>query len=65
VHDFVAHVDRRAESFQRALDNGDGALDTGTETAGIGEKDLHDRFLKGLTSEGGWPTAAREVKKTV
>jgi hypothetical protein len=36
VHDFVAHVDRRAELDQRALDDLDGALDAGAEAAGIG-----------------------------
>ena len=41
VHHFVANIDRRPEFFQGALDDGDGALDTGTETAGIGEDDLH------------------------
>jgi hypothetical protein len=39
VDDFVAHVDRRAEFFQRALDDGDGAVDAGTEAARVGEKD--------------------------
>jgi len=38
VDDFVAHVDRRAEFFQRALDDGDGAVDAGAETARVGEK---------------------------
>jgi hypothetical protein len=39
VDDFVADVDRRAELFQRAFDDGDGAVDAGAEAAGIGEKD--------------------------
>jgi hypothetical protein len=39
VHDFVAHVDRRAEFFQRALDDGDGAVDAGAEAARIGKQD--------------------------
>ncbi len=42
VHDFVPHVDRRAERFQRALDDGDGAIDAGAEAAGIGEQDVQD-----------------------
>jgi hypothetical protein len=41
VHDFVAHVYRRAEQFERTLDDVDGAVNAGTETAGIGEQDLH------------------------
>src|SRR5690606_22874458 len=41
VHDFMAHVYRRAEQFERALDDVDGAVNAGTETAGIGEQDLH------------------------
>jgi hypothetical protein len=41
VHDFVAHVDRRAEFFQGTLDDGDGAFDAGAEAAGVGEDDLH------------------------
>ena len=39
VHDFMAHIDRRAEFFQRAFDDGDGAVDAGAESARIGEKD--------------------------
>jgi hypothetical protein len=31
VHDFVAHVDRRAEGFDGALDDLDGAVDAGAE----------------------------------
>ena len=41
VHDFVAHVDRRAQGFDRALDDLDGAIDAGAETSGIGEHDVH------------------------
>ena len=41
VHDFVAHVDRRAQRFERALDDLDGAIDAGAEAAGIGEDDVH------------------------
>ena len=46
VHDLVAHVDRRALGFQRALDDGDGAVDAGAEAAGIGEQDVHERSRK-------------------
>ena len=41
VHHFVPHVDRRAEQPDGALDDVDGAIDAGAETAGIGEQDLH------------------------
>ena len=41
VHDFVAHVDRRAEQLERALDDVDRAIDAGAETARIGEQDPH------------------------
>ena len=37
----MADVDRRAEFFDSALDDDDGAFDTGTETARVGENDLH------------------------
>ena len=32
VHHFVTHIDGRAEDFQRAVDDLDGAVDAGTET---------------------------------
>ena len=41
VHDLVADVDRRAEQFQRTLDDVDRAVDAGTESTGIGEQDAH------------------------
>ncbi|MNV95635.1 hypothetical protein D3C71_1905460 [compost metagenome] len=41
VHHLVTHVDRRAEDFQSAVDDFDGAVDTGAEAAGIGEFDMH------------------------
>ena len=41
VHDFVPHVDRRAEQLERALDDVDGAIDAGAEAARIGEQHLH------------------------
>ena len=41
VHDFVPHVDRRAEQLEGALDDLDGAVDAGAEPARIGEQDLH------------------------
>jgi hypothetical protein len=45
VHDLVAHVDRRAEGFQRALDDGDGAIHAGAEAARIGKQDVHDAII--------------------
>ncbi len=45
VHDFVAHVDRRAERFECALDDLDRAIDAGAEAAGVGEQDLHGVIL--------------------
>ncbi len=36
VHDLVAHVDRRAELLEGALDDLDGALDAGAKAPGIG-----------------------------
>ena len=41
VHHFVTHVDRGAIGFERAFDNGNGAIDTGTKATGIGEQDVH------------------------
>lgn len=41
VHHFVTHVDRRAEDFQGAVDDLDGAVDTGAEATGVGEFDVH------------------------
>jgi hypothetical protein len=40
VNHFVAHVDGRTPGLQRALDNGDGAIDAGAESAGVGEQDV-------------------------
>jgi 4-hydroxy-3-methylbut-2-enyl diphosphate reductase len=45
VHDFVAHVDRRAEGFDRALHDLDRAIDAGAETARVGEDDVHARII--------------------
>jgi hypothetical protein len=42
VHDLVAHVDRRAELHQRALDDLDRAVDTGAEATRLGEQHLFD-----------------------
>jgi hypothetical protein len=35
VHHFVAHVDRRAEDFQGAVDDLDRPVDPGAEAAGL------------------------------
>ena len=41
VHHFVPHVDRCAEQADGALDDVDGAIDSGAETPRIGEQDFH------------------------
>ena len=41
VHDLVPDIDRRAVFLQRALDDLDGAHDTGAEAARLREDDLH------------------------
>ena len=40
VDDLAAHVDRRAEALERALDDFDGPLDPGAERAGAGQEDV-------------------------
>jgi hypothetical protein len=40
VDDLVAHVDRRAELLERALDDLDRAIDAGAKAARLGEDDL-------------------------
>jgi hypothetical protein len=40
VDDFVAHVDRRAKLLQGALDDLDGAVDAGAETARLGQQEF-------------------------
>ena len=44
VHDLVAHVDRRAEALQRALDDLDGAVDAGAKAARLGEDDFFESW---------------------
>ena len=44
VHDFVTNEDRRAERFERALDDLDGAVDAGAKSAGIGKYDFHAAY---------------------
>ena len=51
VHDLVAHVDRRAEELDGALDDVDGTVHAGAEAAGIGEQDLHGwRFSRNAST---------------
>ena len=38
---FCAGVDRAIAIVERAFDNGNGAIDTGTKATGIGEQDVH------------------------
>jgi hypothetical protein len=45
VHHFMAHVNRGAERFQCTLHDLDRAIDTGTESTGIGEQDIHAIIL--------------------
>jgi hypothetical protein len=40
VDDFMAHVDRRAKTSERLLDDGDRAVHPGAKTARAGEQDL-------------------------
>src|SRR4029450_1864933 len=41
VHDLVAHIDWRAEQCQRALDDIDRTVHSGTESTRIGEQQSH------------------------
>ncbi|KAG1455455.1 hypothetical protein G6F57_015295 [Rhizopus arrhizus] len=41
VHHFMADVDGRAQRFDRALDDLDRTIDTGTETTRVGEQHIH------------------------
>ena len=52
VHDLVAHVDRRAEQLDRALDDVDRAVDAGAEAPRVREQDFHQAaaFLRRLSS---------------
>ncbi|MPN41674.1 hypothetical protein SDC9_189228 [bioreactor metagenome] len=42
MHDFVPDVDRCAEFFDGAFNDGDGAFDAGAEAARVGEDDFHE-----------------------
>ncbi|MOA36210.1 hypothetical protein D3C78_1577190 [compost metagenome] len=39
MHHLVADIDRGAVDFQRSLDDGDGTVDAGAETARVGQHD--------------------------
>jgi hypothetical protein len=41
MYQFVAHIDRRTENCQCSFNNIYRSVDTGTETSGIGKKNLH------------------------
>ena len=41
VNDLVTHVDRRSEQLDSALHDVDGTIDTGTESAGVGQQYAH------------------------
>ncbi len=41
VHHLVTDIDGGTELLQRALDDADRPVDTGTETTGIGQKNIH------------------------
>ena len=47
VNDFMPHINRRAMQCDGALNDFDGAINTGTETTGIGEENLHDVIIGG------------------
>jgi hypothetical protein len=42
MNHFMAHVDRRAKHFQRAIDDFDRTVHPGAEATWVGEFDLHD-----------------------
>jgi hypothetical protein len=44
VYDLVANIDRSAVQAQGALDDLDGAVDSGAKAAWFGENDLHGQF---------------------
>src|SRR5882762_11537742 len=44
VNDFMPHVDGSAEQYDRPLDDVDGAVHPGAESARIGQEDLHQFF---------------------
>ena len=64
MHDLVAHVDRRAELRERALDDLDRAIDAGAEAARLGEQDVidtgvthHSTPMSWTSKVSGWPAS--------
>jgi hypothetical protein len=49
MHDFVAHIDRATEDFQRSINDVDRPINTGTKTPWIGEYDVHQCNSAGST----------------
>ena len=45
VHDFMAHIDRRAETFYRTLDDLDGPFDPRTKAARLRKDHVNDAFV--------------------
>jgi hypothetical protein len=43
VHHFVAHIDRRTEILESALNDFDGTIDASAKAARIGKQHLHVR----------------------
>ncbi len=64
VHHFVAHIDRRTEFFQRALDDGNRAFDAGAETSWVGEQYLHQSIPMISTSKRTGLPASGWLKST-
>jgi hypothetical protein len=54
----VPDIDGRAVFLQRALDDLDGANDTGTKTSGLGENYLHVWLIGKAGKAGSRPSAA-------
>ena len=62
VDDLVAHVDRRTELRERALDDLDRTVDAGTEAARLGEDDIHHNTPITLHFEHQWLSGQRMVE---
>ncbi len=52
VHDLMPHIDRSAVALDGALDDLDGAIDSGAEAAGAGEQDRERLFRFGHEKNG-------------
>ena len=64
VDHFVAHIDRRPEDFQGAVDDFDRPVHTGAEATGVGEFDLHavPRVLRARNVKRVEPTVERAAR---